>query len=80
MGRHGREEFDSSVLIGLCKLLLIVLAVVQILLLQADIRHELSLVDKLEGIPLVDGQIDERPLSDKILTTVFSLWAGESQP
>lgn len=77
MGRHGQEDFGGKVLIGLCKLMIILLVVVQILLLQADIRREMSLVDKLEGSLLVDGQIDERPLQDKILTTILSLWAGK---
>lgn len=78
MGRHGKEEFDSSVLIAVCQILAAVLTVVQILLLQPDIRRELSLVDKLEGVPIVDGRIDERSLTDKIMATVLSLWAGES--
>lgn len=78
MGRHGKEEFDSYVLIRLCKLMLVILMVVQILLMQQDVRRELSLVDKLEGSPLVDGCMDERPLSDKILAAIFALWAGKS--
>lgn len=76
MGRHGHEEFDSDILIFICKTLVIILVVVQILFLHADIRQELSLVDQLEGIPLVEGRIDERPLTEKILATILSLWAG----
>ncbi len=77
MGRHGREEFDSRVLIFLCKSMLLLLLVVQLLFLHDDIRQEMSVVDRLEGIPLVDGGIDERSLSEKILTTILPLWAGK---
>ncbi len=77
MGRHGREEFDSRVLIFLCKGMLLLLLVVQFLFLHDDIRQELSLVDRLEGSPLIDGRIDERSLSEKILATILLLWAGK---
>lgn len=77
MGQHGRDEIVSSILIRICKIMIVILMVVQILLLQSDIRYELSLVDKLEGIPLVGTHIDERPTEDKILATIFSFIAGK---
>ncbi|MBQ6712669.1 MAG: hypothetical protein IJN28_02625 [Selenomonadales bacterium] len=77
MGRHGREEFDSRILIFLCKGMLFLLVVVQLLFLHDDIRQELSLVDRLEGITLVEGRIDERSLLEKILATILPLWAGK---
>ena len=77
MGKHGREEFDSRVLIFLCKGMLFLLLVVQLLFLYDGIRQEVSLIDQLEGVPLVDGRIDERSLSEKILATILLLWAGK---
>lgn len=77
MGRHGREEFDSQVLIFLCKTMVLLLLVVQILFLHDDIRQELSVVDRLEGTPLVEGRIDERPLMEKILAAILPLGAGK---
>lgn len=77
MGKHGHEEFDSYILIFICKAMVIILVVVQILFLHADIRQELSLVDKLEGIPLIEGRIDERPLTEKILTTILPFVEGK---
>ncbi len=77
MGRHGRDEIVSSILVRVCKIMIVILMVVQSLLLQSDIRYELSLVDKLEGIPLVGTHIDESPLEDKILTTILSFIAGK---